>query len=77
MDIFENLILELKGKLKKAKSGDKPSIYTEKVKYVYNLVKGYRKSLESIEKKMEEYLREKKKIDDQKGEDMLFRTYIF
>jgi len=71
MDTFENLILELKGKLKKAKSGDKPSIYTEKVKYVYNLVKGYRKRLESIEKKMEEYLREKRKIDDQKGEDML------
>ncbi|TES93920.1 MAG: tetratricopeptide repeat protein [Candidatus Cloacimonadota bacterium] len=71
MDTFEKLILGLKGKLKEAKSGDKPSLFTEKVKYVYNLVTGYRKRLESIEKNMKKYLDERKKIVDTKKEEVL------
>lgn len=71
MDNFEKLILELKEKLEEAKSGDKPSLYAEKVEYVYNLVKSYRERLERIEKKMEEYLNEKEKVVEQKKEEIL------
>lgn len=71
MDHFEELVLELKEKLKEAKSGDKPSLYTEKVEYVYNLVKSYRKRLEKIERNMKEYLDGKGKITVQKKEEML------
>ncbi len=71
MDYFEKLILDLKERLKEAKSGDKPSLYAEKVEHVYNLVRSYRKKLEIIEKNMKHYLEEKTKIEEQKKEKML------
>ncbi|TET18666.1 MAG: hypothetical protein E3J78_05985, partial [Candidatus Cloacimonadota bacterium] len=71
MDYFEKLILDLKERLKEAKSGDKPSLYAEKVEHVYNLVRSYRKKLEIIEKNMKHYLEEKTKIEEQKKERML------
>jgi tetratricopeptide (TPR) repeat protein len=71
MDTFEKLVLELKEKLKEARSGDKPSLYAEKVKFVYNLVRNYRKRLEGIESNMKEYLEEKTKLSEQKREMML------
>lgn len=71
MDLFEELIIELKEKLKEAKSGDQPSLFTEKVDYVYNLVKSYRKRLERIEENLKEYLDGKGKIVTQKKEEML------
>lgn len=71
MDTFEKLITELKERLKEAKSGDKPSLFTEKVKYVYDLVKGYRKRLENLEKNMRKYLDEKRMVGDQRKEEML------
>lgn len=71
MDRFEELIIELKEKLKEAKSGDQPSLFTEKVDYVYNLVKSYRKRLERIEENLKQYLDEKGKVVTQKKEEML------
>jgi tetratricopeptide (TPR) repeat protein len=71
MDTFEKLVLELKEKLKEARSGDKPSLYAEKVKFVYNLVKNYRKRLEDIENNMKEYLEETTKLSEQKRETMI------
>lgn len=71
MDTFEKLVRELKEKLKEAKSGDKPSLYAEKVKFVYNLVKSYRKRLEGIENNLKAYLDEKTKVSEQKRETML------
>jgi tetratricopeptide (TPR) repeat protein len=71
MDRFEELIIELKEKLKEARSGDQPSLFTEKVDYVYNLVKSYRKRLERIEENLKQYLDEKGKVVTQKKEEML------
>jgi tetratricopeptide (TPR) repeat protein len=71
MDTFERLVRELKEKLKEARSGDKPSLYAEKVKFVYNLVRSYRKRLESIENNMKEYLEEETKLSEHKRATML------
>jgi len=71
MNTFEKLILELKEKLKEAKTGDEPSLFTERVRYVYNIVKRYRERLESIEKNMQKYLEEKSKLVTQKKEEVL------
>jgi tetratricopeptide (TPR) repeat protein len=71
MDTFEKLVRELKEKLREACSGDKPSLYAEKVAFVYNLVRSYRKRLEDIENNMKAYLNEKTKVSEQKREKML------
>jgi tetratricopeptide (TPR) repeat protein len=71
MDTFETLVRELKEKLREARSGDKPSLYAEKVMFVYNLVRSYRKRLEDIENNMKAFLNEKIKVSDQKKEKML------
>ncbi len=75
MDTFEKLMGELKEKLKEARSGDKPSLYAEKVRFVYNLIKGYRERLESIEKNMKAYLDETTKLAGQKKE-MIIKGFV-
>jgi len=70
MDTFEKLISELKGKLKEAKSGDKPSLFGDKVRHVCNLIQSYRKRLESIERNMLGYLEEKEKSKESRKEKM-------
>lgn len=71
MDTFEKLVRELKEMLKEARSGDKPSLYAEKVRFVYNLVRSYRKRLEGIENKMRDFLEQETKLSEQKRETML------
>jgi tetratricopeptide (TPR) repeat protein len=71
MKAFEQLILELKETLKEAKPGENPSLFTEKVKHVYNLVKSYRERLEGIEKKIEKYLEQQETVVRKKRGNML------
>ncbi len=71
MDSFEKLISELKEKLKEAKSGDKPSLFKEKVRYVYNTIQDYRKRLGTIEKNMKAYLEGKERSEETKKAKMI------
>ncbi len=75
MDTFEKLISELKEKLKEAKSGDKPSLFSDMVRHVRNLIQSYRKRLEEIERNMLAYLEEKEKSKESRKEKM-FKGFV-